>query len=733
MRHGAAVRAAIVMGVIGAALAAGCREEVPAGRTVLRYAGTAVGAEGAVLARQIAHFEQLHPDLAVEVIATPDAADQRHQLYVQWLGAASATPDVLQLDIVWTPELAAAGWLLPLDARGLDASAFLAAAIAADRWRDRLYAVPLFVDTGMLYWRTDLVDHAPTTFAELEAMAREAMATRAVRHGLVWQGARYEGLVCVFLEYLGGMGGAILGDDDRVLLDGAPARRALATMRDELRSGIVPAAALAWHEEEARFAFARGEVAFMRNWPYAYPLLQDPRLSRVAGKVAVAPMPAGPGGTPTATLGGASLGINARTRHPDAAWALVTYLTAPAQMIERARMAGLYPPRLALYHARALEGALPIAPADAVAVMEHATARPSTPLYAELSAALQVQLHRALGGQVATEVAIAAAAAEIAHVLAAAREPAATPGTAARVGFVLIAIALGIVLVVRAVRGLRRPPPDALPGEERAGWALIGPSVLVIGAIALVPLLWTAWESLHGHDLRMPERGRPFVGAANYIDLAGDARMWSALAHTAWFTIVTVVLELVLGLSLALVLQRARVVRAVAILPWALPTVVVALLWRFLFEPGGWLIDPTAAWVPLILADVWKTTPFVAMLLLAGLQSIDPRLYDAAATDGASPWQQLVFVTLPMLRPALLVVLIFRSLDAFRVFDLVYVLTGGGPGTATESVSLLAFEALLRDLRFGRGAAIALVIFAITVGLAVVYARLLGGDEEDSR
>jgi ABC-type sugar transport system permease subunit len=131
-----------------------------------------------------------------------------------------------------------------------------------------------------------------------------------------------------------------------------------------------------------------------------------------------------------------------------------------------------------------------------------------------------------------------------------------------------------------------------------------------------------------------------------------------------------------------------------------------------------------------VLADVWKTTPFVAILVLAGLQSIDPRLYDAARTDGASSWQQFVHVTLPMLRPTLLVILVFRSLDAFRVFDLVYGLTGGGPGTATESISMLAFDTLLRDLRFGRGAAISLVLFGITAGVAVVYARLLRDDEE---
>jgi multiple sugar transport system substrate-binding protein len=717
------------MVVIGVALAA-CRADERAGRTVIRYAGTAVGAEGEVLARQIAMFEAEHPNLAVEVMSTPDAADQRHQLYVQWLGAASATPDVLQLDLVWTPELAAAGWLLPLDDRDVDATALLPAALDATRWRDHLYAVPLFVDTGMLYWRTDLIDRAPTTFDELHALARDAMAAHRIRYGLVWQGARYEGLVCVFIEYLGGMGGTIVDRDGAVALDSDPARRALATMREELETGVAPMAVLGWQEEQTRFAFQNGDAVFMRNWPYAFPLVENQRGSRVAGNVGVAPMPAGPGGAPTATLGGASLAINARSQHADAAWLLVEYLTSPEQMIERARLAGQYPPRPALYRSGALDGALPIDPASALAVMERAMARPSTPAYAQLSAGLQVHLHRALGGQESVDGAIASAASGAAAVLRAMEQPVRAPGSAVRIAFAIVGLLIGGALVLVLVRRLRHPPRDVGPGEERTGWALIAPAALVITAIALLPLVWTAWESLHAHDLRMPERGRPFVGDAHYRDLLGDPRFWAAIGHTAWFTVVTVLLELVLGLALALVLQRVRLSRAIAILPYALPTVVVALLWRYLFEPGGWLLEPIDAWVPLILADVWKTTPFVAILLLAGLQNIDPRLYDAARTDGASSWQQLLHITIPLLKPTILVVLIFRSLDAFRVFDLVYVLTGGGPGTATEPISLLAFDTLLRDLRFGRGAAIAVVIFAITAGLAVLYARLLGDDED---
>ena len=145
-------------------------------------------------------------------------------------------------------------------------------------------------------------------------------------------------------------------------------------------------------------------------------------------------------------------------------------------------------------------------------------------------------------------------------------------------------------------------------------------------------------------------------------------------------------------------------------------------------EPIVWFIRAATAWVPVILADVWKTTPFVALLLLAGLQNIDRSLYEAAATDGAGPWWQLRHITLPLLAPAMRVVLIFRTLDAFRVFDLVYVLTGGGPGTSTEPISIYAFNAMLQNLEFGYGAALSVVIFLMTFGLAVLYIKGLRAD-----
>ena len=286
--------------------------------------------------------------------------------------------------------------------------------------------------------------------------------------------------------------------------------------------------------------------------------------------------------------------------------------------------------------------------------------------------------------------------------------------------------------------------------EARLAWTLVAPALGAILVVALFPLLWTLWESLHVHDLRMPWRGEPFVGLGNYREAFADPRFWEAFAHTAFFTVASVGIEVALGLVLALALHRAYhgrgLVRAAVLVPWAIPTVVAALLWRFMFEseagivnavamdaglmtkPFVWFIHAGAAWVPVILGDVWKTTPFVALLLLAGLQNIDEGLYEAARIDGAGAWRRFVHVTLPLLKPALVVALIFRTLDAFRVFDLIYVLTHGGPGTATEPIALYAFNALLETLRFGYGSALSVIIFVVTFSLAMVYLRFLGAD-----
>ncbi len=390
----------------------GCTAD--AGPPVLTVSGSALGLEAEILRRQLERFEASHPGVRVQVRVTPDAADTRRQLYVHWLYAHATDPDVLQLDVIWTPEFAAAGWLLPLDRFSPDAGAFFPAAIEANRWAGALYALPWFVDVGMLYWRTDLMSAPPATLEDLAASASAAVSSGATRQGFVWQGARYEGLVTVFLEHLTGFGGRILDEEGDVVADSDAAIRALTFMRDAIWStGTSPSSVLAWQEEQTRFAFQNGDAAFMRNWPYAYGLLLDERTSRVAGRFDIAPMPAAPDGEPAATLGGSHLAINRYTDDPEGSWALLRFLTAPEQMIERAEVTGQLPARPALYDTDAIAAALPMDIAAARAIVDRAVPRPVTPIYSQLSEILQIALHRALTRQVDPSSALREAAAAV--------------------------------------------------------------------------------------------------------------------------------------------------------------------------------------------------------------------------------------------------------------------------------------------------------------------------------
>jgi ABC-type glycerol-3-phosphate transport system substrate-binding protein len=385
------------------------------GETPLTFSASGLGAEAEVVRTQLARFTA-ETGIATTLRVTPDAADQRHQLYVQWLNARSEDPDVLQLDIIWTPEFAGAGWIAALP--DIDAGDFFPAAIAANTWRDELYALPWFVDVGLLYWRTDLMPHAPTSLEELRRRGRDLVHAGATRWGLAWQGARYEGLVTVFVEHLAAFGGGILDRSGAVIVDAPEAVRALTFMREAIVSELVPVSALTWQEEQVRFAFQNGQTAFMRNWPYAWALLNEREQSRVAGRVSVAAFPAGEGGQASAALGGAQLAVNAFSDKPREARQLVEFLTAAPQMLERARVAAQLPSRRSLYDDPALAQALPL-PLDAIrAAVEAATSRPVSPVYSELSELLQVQVHRALTGQQSPDAALRTAAAEMRALLA---------------------------------------------------------------------------------------------------------------------------------------------------------------------------------------------------------------------------------------------------------------------------------------------------------------------------
>ncbi|HEX9294257.1 MAG TPA: sugar ABC transporter permease [Polyangiaceae bacterium] len=288
-------------------------------------------------------------------------------------------------------------------------------------------------------------------------------------------------------------------------------------------------------------------------------------------------------------------------------------------------------------------------------------------------------------------------------------------------------------------------PTSSLTDRRAARW-MIAPAILVLATVALYPVVAGVWLSLHRAILVFHENR--FIGLENYAFMARDPRFWSALRNTAYFSVVAVAVELVLGMCFALLLDvRAHashtaarsLLRASILVPWAIPTVVSAKLWAWLFNqdyglltravPGAsinWLGSPGYAMHAAIVVDVWKTTPFVTFLLLAGLVTIPREVYEASEIDGASRLHTFLRVTLPMLKPTLAVTLIFRTLDAFRVFDAVYVLTEGGPANTTETLSIYAYKTLMRTGDFGYGSALSFATFACVMALSMLYLRLLG-------
>jgi ABC-type sugar transport system permease subunit len=293
-----------------------------------------------------------------------------------------------------------------------------------------------------------------------------------------------------------------------------------------------------------------------------------------------------------------------------------------------------------------------------------------------------------------------------------------------------------------------RSSGGARAAEVRLAYVLVVPALISIALVALYPLLSDLWLSLHSKNLRFPSRGEPFVGLQNYLALIQDGRFWNALRNTSVIAAVSVSAELVLGMLAALAIHRSfrgrGMVRAALLVPWAMTTVVTARMWDWIFNANygvfnalllnlhvigayrAWTASPDSAIWAVIGADVWKTMPFMALLLLAGLQMIPFDLYEAATIDGASAWRLFWRITLPLLRPSILVALLFRTLDVVRIFDLPFVLTGGGPGYATETLSIYAYRTLFTNLDFGYGATLSFGMFLVVMIVALFYVKVLG-------
>jgi multiple sugar transport system permease protein len=276
---------------------------------------------------------------------------------------------------------------------------------------------------------------------------------------------------------------------------------------------------------------------------------------------------------------------------------------------------------------------------------------------------------------------------------------------------------------------------------------MLSPSLIVIALVAAYPIGYAVWLSLNQYSVRVPGLKR-WVGLDNYTSALSSASFWNAVKVTFLFTVISVALELVIGLAMALAMHESfrgrSVLRATVLVPWAVLTVGTAILWRSIFEPDlgfansvlrslglpgahtVWLGERGYAFAVMVFADVWKTAPFMALLLLAGLQVIPEDVYEAARVDGATAWQRLTKITLPLLKPAILVALIFRTLDALRIFDLPYVLTNGANGTTT--LSLYAYNQLTQNRLIGPGSALSVLTFIIVMAVSLIYIRFVGGN-----
>ena len=283
--------------------------------------------------------------------------------------------------------------------------------------------------------------------------------------------------------------------------------------------------------------------------------------------------------------------------------------------------------------------------------------------------------------------------------------------------------------------------------QARLAWLLISPTVLVLTIVILIPIAQSLYQSLFGRP-RLEDDGffsttEPFVGLKNYTDIFSSAgeRFWVAFYNTTLFGVVTVVLETILGVAMALIMHKAMkgrgIVRASILVPWAIPTAVSAILWGWIFNQNGvanailgqhvmWASGDLSAKMAIIIADVWKTAPYIGLLTLAGLQLIPDEVYEAAKIDGASAWKRFTSITLPLVKPALVVAVVFRALDALRMFDLPYILIGARK-SSVETISMLVQDEA-SNLRYGSAAAYALILFLYVFIFAFAFVRITGAD-----
>jgi multiple sugar transport system permease protein len=286
-----------------------------------------------------------------------------------------------------------------------------------------------------------------------------------------------------------------------------------------------------------------------------------------------------------------------------------------------------------------------------------------------------------------------------------------------------------------------RGTTERAKAERKLAWTLCAPAVIAMLIVTGYPIGYAVYLSLQKLDLRFPD-DKEFVGLDNYVDVLTSTTWWSDVWNTTIITVASVALELVLGMAIALVMHRAIFgrgpVRAAILIPYGIVTVVAAFAWRYAFDPASGFVqglplisddaapltERSGSLIVIVLTEVWKTTPFMALLLLAGLALVPDELYEAAKVDGANAVQRFFRITIPLMKPAILVALLFRTLDAFRVFDTVFIQTAGANGT--ETVSILGYNVLINRVNLGLGSAVSVLIFLAVILIATFFVKGLG-------
>jgi multiple sugar transport system substrate-binding protein len=352
-------------------------------------------------------FEKEYPNINVEFKEMPADTGKQHDQYVTAFNANSDEIDVMDLDVIWPAEFAQAGFLMPLDRfiekDGVDLEGYNQGALSASKFKGKQWALPKFIDAGMLFYRTDVVTEVPKTWDDLLATAKATKGKEGTEFGYLLQAKQYEGLVCNTVEFVASYGGEFIDENGEVKINSPEAIKGISKLVEIVNSDVVPQNVTTFAEPESHTAFINGQASLIRNWPYQFALANDESQSKIVGKVGVAPLPAGDAGS-AAALGGWMAGINKNTKHPEEAWKFLSFMAGEKGQKIDAIKGGHAPTILSLYEDQEILDANPYFKEEGfVNALEAAVSRPVAPNYPEISDIIQVQVSKAIAKEITPE------------------------------------------------------------------------------------------------------------------------------------------------------------------------------------------------------------------------------------------------------------------------------------------------------------------------------------------